>query len=134
MVCIYCSSETKVANSRLKRRLNQVWRRRECLTCGMVVTSREAADYSGALAVRDANGALSPFLRDKLFLSLYNSLQHRKTALQDAMALADTVISRLLSQSQHSILEDQSIANTSYLVLARFDKVAAVHYDAFHRK
>jgi transcriptional regulator NrdR family protein len=100
----------------------------------MVFTSREEADYSGGLAVRDEDGKLSPFLRDKLFLSIYSSLQHRKAALQDSIALTDTVISRLLAQSQHSVLDDQSIRNTAYLVLVRFDKVAAVHYDAFHRK
>lgn len=134
MNCIYCGGETKVTNSRLKKRLNQVWRRRECLACSMVFTSREDADYQGSLAVRNADGSLQPFMRDKLFLSLHSSLQHRKQAVQDATALTNTVIARLLSQSQRSVLDDQSIVNTAYLVLMRFDKVAAVHYEAFHRK
>ena len=132
MVCIQCGAETKVVNSRLQKRLNQVWRRRKCTTCNIVFTTNEVTDYSGSIAVRDYNGALAPFLRDKLLLSLYASLQHRKTAAQDAASLTDTVISRLLAQSQRSVIEDRSIVNTAYLVLLRFDKVAAVHYEAFH--
>lgn len=133
MVCIHCDGKTRVTNSRSQRRLQSIWRRRLCLNCGALFTSRESADYSGSLAVRDKDGALRPFLRDKLFLSLHSSLQHRKTALADATALTDTVVARLLRQSQHGVLEDKNILTTAYLVLLRFDKVAAVHYDAFHQ-
>lgn len=132
MICIHCGSETKVVNSRLQKRLNGVWRRRACDTCGGVFTSHEIADYASSLAVRNAKGALRPLLRDKLLLSMYKSLQHRATALEDAAALTDTIIARLLKQAQHSIIEDKSIVNTAYLVLLRFDKAAAVHYQAFH--
>lgn len=133
MVCIQCGAETKVVNSRLQKRLNQVWRRRKCLACGVVFTTNEVTDYGGSIAVRNHRGALTPFSRDKLLLSLYASLQHRKTAAQDASSLSDTVISRVLTQSQHSVIDDRNIVNTVYLVLLRFDKVAAVHYEAFHK-
>jgi transcriptional regulator NrdR family protein len=133
MVCIQCGAETKVVNSRLQKRLNQVWRRRKCTSCGIIFTTNEVTDYGGSIAVRDHRGTLTPFSRDKLLLSLYASLQHRESAAQDATALSDTVISRILTQSQHSVIDDQNIVNTAYLVLLRFDKVAAVHYEAFHR-
>ncbi|HET7320409.1 MAG TPA: hypothetical protein VFI84_02355 [Candidatus Saccharimonadales bacterium] len=133
MVCIQCSGPTRVFNSRLKKRLNQVWRRRECEHCGLIFTSLEEIDYKTSLAVRDADGRLQPFSRDKLLLSLHKSLQHRPTALSDASALTDTVIARLLSQTQHSAINDRGIVTTAYLVLARFDTVASVHYQAFHK-
>lgn len=133
MVCIHCGAETKVINSRLQKRANHVWRRRKCDTCSAVFTSQEKADYSASVAVRDAQGALQPFLRDKLLLSLHASLQHRPEAVKDASALVETVIARLLVQAQHSIINDYNIATTAYLVLARFDKAAATHYQAFHR-
>lgn len=133
MVCIQCSGSTRVFNSRLKKRLNQVWRRRECEQCGLIFTTTEEIDYKTSLAVRDADGRLRPFSRDKLLLSLHKSLQHRSTALSDASALTDTVIARLLSQTQHSAINDQSIIATAYLVLARFDNVASMHYQAFHK-
>lgn len=112
--------------------MNQVWRRRKCTTCGVVFTTNEVTDYGGSIAVRDHSGTLSPFSRDKLLFSLHASLQHRKTATRDASSLTDTVISRVLAQSQHSVIEDRNIVNTAYLVLLRFDKAAAVHYEAFH--
>lgn len=133
MVCIQCEGPTRVFNTRLKKRVNQVWRRRECEQCGLVFTSLEEIDYKTSLSVRDADGRLRPFSRDKLLLSLHKSLQHRPTALPDASALTDTVIARLLSQTQHSAVNDQSIIATAYLVLARFDAAASVHYQAYHK-
>ena len=133
MVCIQCSGNTRVFNSRHKKRLNQVWRRRECEQCGLVFTSLEHVDFPTSMAVRNASGHLEPFSRDKLLLSLYKSLQHRSTAVQDASALTDTVIGRLLAQTQHSVINDTGITSTVYLVLARFDDAASVHYQAFHK-
>ena len=132
MVCIQCGSETQVFNSRLQKRINQVWRRRKCAACGLAFTTHEKTDLSGSVAVRNKQGGLSPFSRDKLLFSLHASLQHRPTAAHDASALADTVIARLLTQAQRSVIEDTSIINTIIVVLHRFDSVAAVHYQAFH--
>lgn len=132
MVCLQCGSNTQVFNSRLQKKRNQVWRRRKCATCGTAFTTIEVPEYSGSVAVRDKEGRLAPFSRDKLLFSLHASLQHRVTAISDATALTDTVISRLLAQAQRSIVEDTSIINTAYIVLARFDKAASVHYQAFH--
>lgn len=133
MVCIQCGAETQVFNSRLQKRMNQVWRRRKCTGCGIAFTTREITDYSGSIAVRDKHGKLTPFSRDKLLFSLHACLLHRPTATNDASALTDTVISRLLTQAQRSVVEDTSIINTVYVVLARFDTAASVHYQAFHR-
>lgn len=132
MVCIQCGGETQVFNSRLQKRLNHVWRRRRCTSCGLAFTTSETTDLAGSVAVRDKHGRLMPFSRDKLLFSLHASLQHRATAAQDAPALADTVITRLLTQMQHSVIEDTSIVNTVIVVLTRFDKAAGVHYQAFH--
>ena len=66
MVCIYCGGETKVTNSRLQKRNNQVWRRRQCLECKGVFTTHEAVDLSSALLI-DKSGAPEPFISDLLF-------------------------------------------------------------------
>jgi len=133
MVCIQCGSETQVFNSRLQKRTNQVWRRRKCLGCGIAFTTHEITDLSGSVTVRNKEGGLAPFSRDKLLFSLYASLQHRPSAAHDASALADTVIARLLTQAHRSVIEDTSIINTVYVVLTRFDTAASVHYQAFHK-
>lgn len=136
MVCIHCGGETKVVNSRLQRRNNQVWRRRRCLNpdCGALFTSEESADYGSAWAVRNASGGLKPFSRDKLLLSLHGSLKHRPTALQDAGGLADTVIRRLAAAVTDGALESHAIISTTLVALNRFDKAAGVHYAAHHLK
>lgn len=133
MVCIICSGNTQVINSRLQKRANAVWRRRKCLTCLAIFTTHETADYSALWRVTSNNVALSPFSRDKLFVSLYKSLQHRPTALDDAGGLTDTVIAKLVSVSSNGLLGTNEIKNQAITVLELFDPVANTHYRAFHK-
>lgn len=132
MVCIYCSGSTQVINSRLQKKLNQVWRRRRCQSCNAVFTTHEAADLNAALLVASGK-QLRPFVRDKLYLSIYSSLKHRKTAINDAGPLADTVISNITSLAQQSTIERSLIISSVTAVLTNFDTAAATHYQAFHQ-
>ncbi len=131
MVCIYCSNETGVVNSRHQKKLNRVWRRRTCTNCAATFTSSEAIDLSGSIMVRNVS-QLQPFERDKLFMSIYDSLKHRKSALKDATGLTDTVISHLYPYMQDGAIQRSLIIENVITVLERFDKPAAVHYKAFH--
>ena len=132
MLCIYCKQETKVINSRPQKRTNRIWRRRTCMSCGTTFTSIEAVDLGGSITVRDIR-TLQPFQRDKLFMSVYDSLKHRKTALEDATSLTDTIISKLYPlMMQDAVLLKSDIIGVSIGVLMRFDKAAATHYQAFH--
>ena len=133
MVCLHCGSETQVINSRLQKRSNQVWRRRKCLTCGNVFTTEETINYDGTWMVRSKNGHLQPFSRDKLFLSLYHSCRHRQTAETDASGLTETVIKKLLARSSDGVIDSQMIVSTAQVVLSRFDRAAAVQYNAYHK-
>lgn len=133
MVCIQCGSQTQVINSRHQKRSNQVWRRRKCRQCGTVFSSGEIAAYGTAWAVQGTSGALTPFSRDKLLLSLHRSLQHRKTALNDAGALANTVTKKLSGSVQDGVIDSQTIIHAVQVALNRFDKVASVSYVAFHK-
>jgi transcriptional repressor NrdR len=132
MVCIYCGSDTKVSNSRHQKRANNVWRRRQCLTCRTVFSTIEAPDMELSITVKQQNGTLTPFLRDQLLISVYESLKHRKSALADATSLTDTVLGSLYSLAEASVLERDVIATVVTTVLERFDSVAATHYKAFH--
>lgn len=131
MVCIYCSEDTRVVNSRHQKKLNRVWRRRTCLNCGTTYTTTEAVDLSGSITVRDIK-RLEPFQRDKLFMSVYDSLKHRKTALSDATGLTDTIISKMYPLMQDAVIDKHQVIESVIVVLQRFDKPAAVHYAAFH--
>ena len=131
MFCIYCGNRTQVTNSRLQRRKNSTWRRRECLACKKTTTSVEFNDLSRSITVLN-NGHKSPFERDKLFVSIYKSLQHRDDAQRDATAICDTVINSLKFSPTEPVLSID-IIKTVHQVLKRFDTASATHYKAFHR-
>jgi transcriptional repressor NrdR len=133
MVCVYCGGDTRVVNSRLKRKNNQVWRRRHCSACGATFSTEETAQRELAWQVLDG-GRPQPFLRDKLFLSLYKSCEHRKTALDDAKGLSETIIRNLSAHHlDKGAIKKSDIAQVAQVALNRFDKAASVHYQSFHK-
>lgn len=132
MVCIYCASETEVTNSRPQVRSNSVWRRRQCKACGSIFSTAEHVDYEKSIVVQSPGGAQSPFLRDKLFASIYRSCQHRATALEDTIGLTHTVITKIWKLAENGELQAATIAQTTYQTLKNFDQPAAVSYRAFH--
>jgi transcriptional repressor NrdR len=77
MKCISCdathskkqSKQTQIINSRSSNGGKEVWRRRRCLSCGKVFTTKEACDYS-ALFVIKKNRNRKRFVYEKLFTSL----------------------------------------------------------------
>lgn len=126
MVCIYCSGDSKVTNSRLQKRSNSVWRRRKCLLCGAVWTSVEATEARSAYRVSKGN-SVHDFTPELLLISLYEALRHRKTAVTDAAALCDTVIQQL-QKKRRATIYSADIKKTSHAVLLHFDKTAAAVY------
>lgn len=131
MFCPYCSGDTTVENSRPSKSHPEVWRRRECKQCGSIWTTREYIDLSTSHRVRTRHKLLQAFSRDVLFLSIKDSLQHRKTASADATALTDTVLDRVLAQKQ-AIIETTTIIEVTQEVLYNFDRTAAAVYTALH--
>jgi transcriptional regulator NrdR family protein len=133
MVCYYCGSTTSVTNSRPQKRANRVWRRRQCDNCKNIVTTLEAVDYTASISFRTANGALQPFSRDILFVSVLDSLRHRKSAIDDATALTDAILARLSDcMNTHGAVVRDELAISTQKTLERFDPVAGTHYKAFH--
>lgn len=133
MVCIYCGQKTTVINSRLQKRTNLTWRRRECLECGSIITTIEQPLWSQTLAVRSSSGTTSNFIPEKLFLSIYESLKHRPAPITDAKHLLQTVISKISQSASNGVIESRVITNTTLVALNRFDKTASTHYRAFHK-
>ncbi len=133
MVCVYCEQKTGVTNSRLQKKQNSVWRRRQCQTCNAVFTTVEAIDLGTSLIVMDDQKHSEAFSRDKLLLSLYDSLKHRKTAVQDATALTSTVIGSVLHGNSKAVISKVWLTDRVTYILERFDAVAAVHYVAYYK-
>jgi transcriptional regulator NrdR family protein len=137
MVCLYCNRELAVTNSRPQKSRNQIWRRRLCKACGAVFTSVEALDLTKALIVaksapNDSQPELQAFDRDKLFISLYESLRHRPTAASDARGLCDTIVAHIIKKAQNGQISSRTIVGLVVNTLQHFDKAAASHYTAFH--
>lgn len=133
MVCIHCSGKTRIINSRPQKRLDQTWRRHQCLACGTVFTTTESVDYSGSIVVRQADKSLQPLERDKLFVSLVRACGHRESAISDAAGLAATILAKARKTAVNGLLERQDIIKAALEVLKRFDNAAAVAYAAYHQ-
>jgi transcriptional regulator NrdR family protein len=132
MVCLYCRGKTQVVNSRHQKRLNQTWRRRKCSSCSNIFSTTEKINYSTTLLITNKTGTISDFSKDKLLLSVYRSLGHRDDAINDAVALTDTIMSSIIKPLATPLVDTASIVKTTYLVLSNFDKAAAVHYRAYY--
>jgi len=137
MVCIYCSSDLSVSNSRPQKSYNQIWRRRPCKACGAIFTSIESIDLSKSLIVLKSlqnapRAELQAFERDKLFISLYESLRHRATAASDARGLCDTIIAHIIKKAADGKIDSRTIIGLALNTLHNFDAAAATHYAAFH--
>lgn len=133
MVCLYCDTKLVVINSRPQKRTNSVWRRRSCPGCNIAFTSLEEIDPASTLVIKDSSGRLQPFSRDKLFLSVYKSCRHRMDPVEDARALTATIVARLGDRKSPELTRRQVI-KTVAKVLGRFDSLAAMQYEAYHKK
>lgn len=133
MVCAYCNAKTTVTNSRSSKKTKTTWRRRQCTVCSGLFTTRESSDLESSLRVKTSSSGLQPFLRDKLLISIYGSLLHRKSALNDATSLTDTIVSTILGQCRSGLIHRDEIIETAAATLSKFDNLAATHYLAHHR-
>lgn len=133
MNCLFCDGDTAVSNSRLQKRENNVWRRRECKSCGTVFTTIEKADlsYSIRVASEAQNEPLKPFFRSKLQISIYKCCKHLEQPEIVSDELTNTVIAKLI-RKKTALLKKQDITRVTLDVLHHFDKAAAVQYKAFH--
>ena len=134
MVCVYCGNKTSVINSRLQKQINNVWRRRRCTKCHAIFSTFESVVYENTLAVQDSTSHITPFQREALFLSIFDSCKHRPNAISDATALTDTVLSKLreLKENHKGLLSRDTLVKTTSDILKQFDNAAYVHYAAFH--
>jgi transcriptional repressor NrdR len=131
MVCVYCGHETKVTNSRLQKRSNQIWRRRQCEACKAVFTTHEAIDLSQTLLV-GSGGSQHPFLPDRLYSDLLEALQDRKDRYIAAREVTSTIIQKLQKNTNGPLFSTKLISKAAAEILKRFDKRAYLRYIADH--
>ena len=133
MVCLYCGGSTQVINSRLQKRLNNVWRRRSCTVCKQVFTTLEQPDLVASIRVVTKAG-LQPYNRDQLLISVYEACKHRKDALLDARALTQTMTGEIVRQlAGNGTIDGETVKAIIQTTLARFDPIAATVFDAYNK-
>ena len=133
MICPFCNAKTQVTNSRSTDQNQAVWRRRACTKCFEVWTTKETISLEKTHTVFSSSEKHSqPFSRDILYISIKDSLQHRKNAVADAGALTDTIISRVIALKSPKI-ERSEIISIATRALQAFDQTAAAVYQAMHK-
>jgi transcriptional repressor NrdR len=133
MECYICESNTKVVNSRSQSRLNQVWRRRVCTNCEYIFTTIERINLEASMMVKLTNNSVVPFIREKLIISINNSLAHREEHILEAVSLTNTILSKLQAKYKTPLVSSNEIKEEVKEVLNNFDKVALTFYDAYHK-
>ncbi len=132
MICPYCGYKSHVVNSRSHSKQDAVWRRRECIKCLSIWTTDEKYELSTTHRVfEDKTSDFEPFQRDKLFVSILDSLRHRKRRTQEAGAITDTIINKIL-HDRTAIIKTTKIQELTYKTLRLFDPTAAAVYNATH--
>lgn len=104
------------------------------MECGALFTTLEQTDLSKALVIQTADGQLTPFDRDKLFLSIYRSCEHRDQAVSDAAGLTHIIIGNILQDLKGGTLRTSAVADAALQALKRFDATAATIYTAFYKR
>lgn len=82
-----------------------------------------------SILVRKNSGSLEPFFSNKLFISLYKSIDHRKNAQNEAYVLMQTICAQLLP-AMNKELSSSIIAEHTITALKHFDPVGAVKYQS----
>ncbi len=132
MVCYYCKNKTIVTNSRYQKNNNSVWRRRKCISCQNIITTIETIAVSNIWLVTHQS-KLMPFSRDKLYLSIYKCLSHRTDSINDASYIVSNIINKLLTTHKETKINNEIIKSTAYVILSRYDKLAAQQYWAHYK-
>lgn len=134
MVCIYCGQKTSTAITRSSNSSPRTWRRHKCSSCKAIFTTRELPDYSLSIAVQHKNSQISPFIADKVFLSVFKSMTHRNDPIHDSRGITDTVIDRICKLQDNGVIKEDMLKRVISNTLQRFDDVAYVSYIAHHKE
>lgn len=134
MICINCSNETKVTNSRPHKKTPSVWRRRQCKACGTLFTTMEiVADNAYIFRVVKAGDAPEDFSLPRLMMSIAASLAHRPApaSADEAYWLAQTIAQNIQATATDTVAA-QALAEETWTVVSHFDATAGIQYGARH--
>lgn len=135
MQCPFCGSEQLVtSNSRATEKKLVTWRRKKCLKCQQVFTTKEKIDLSNLL-VEKKTGKRVRYQRCKLYSGIYNSARERKKVDRGEVAeLADTItdqVELLILKRGKKIISSQKIGEIVMDYLSREYPTLFMSYFAY---
>lgn len=133
MVCPFCMNpKTEIYNSRQTKKLNQVWRRRRCLTCDKVFTTTEAIDLSSIFKVRSGINKAETYKQGVLLASLLKACDHRSDQAAASFYLLSICEEALQRAAQDQTISTETLGKTVARIVERFDTVAWAKYCSYH--
>lgn len=70
-------------------------------------------------------------MKEKLLMSVHESLRHRDEALRESRDLTETICAQLMQDHVHdAVIQRDQLVATTITVLKRFDDLAGRHYQA----
>jgi len=136
MKCIYCNQEkSEVINSRGIKGNSMVWRRRSCLNCKKIFTTKESP-IADNLFVLKRNGSRQRFIYEKIFTSIFkviNTGKNRDSGDDAKLAkkISEHVIEKLFSISNNRVVSSKSIIELVYKELKKINLSFADIYIAY---
>lgn len=138
MYCPFChSDQIEVSNSRPTNKGSQVWRRRKCLKCGEVFSTREKIDISYIIVVKKDNHRVQ-YSQSKLYSGIYHAFIGRKHIDRgDAGLMAQDIIQKieeyLVSQKIKEIKSTEISRLVFRLLSKQYPDIAFRYYVYFNQ-
>lgn len=132
MKCIYCEHKvTSVSNSRVVQGGAMVWRRRTCLSCGSIFTTREGTFFDNLFIIK-RSGARVRFVYEKLFASIFVAVSFGKSRDNGSDAVtAKKITYAVLNEIRKTKVKElpsSSLTKSVYKVLKKEHPYAAETY------
>jgi transcriptional repressor NrdR len=135
MYCPFCGSDQIIViNSRPTNKNTQIWRRRKCLKCQELFTTRELIDIS-YIIVEKRNGTRVQFSRPKLYSGIYQALVGRKKIDRgDAGEIAEDIMHKIEEQlvnKKIKVIKTEEIGFMVVKILSKTYPDIALRYFAY---
>jgi transcriptional repressor NrdR len=123
MECPFCSSDQVIVNnSRPTGKNTQIWRRRKCLKCGEIFTTREKIDISYIIVVKKDNHRVQ-YSQPKLYSGIYHAFIGRKHIDRgDAGLMAQDIIEKIEEYFVNQKIKEIKSTEISQLVFRFLSK------------
>jgi transcriptional repressor NrdR len=136
MRCIYCSGQkTKVTNSRSIAHGTIKWRRRRCMTCEKIFTTRETSVGDNLFVIK-RNGSHQRFIYEKLFASIYHIVYNGKKrdsgdATKISKKISEAVLRQVFAGNSGKNVSTKRIVELSYKELRKISRALAIAYGKY---